>query len=50
MPFLNHLTMFSPINVNIENLNEKHQHEDLLEHDNHQCEYQNNNVKTLMAH
>jgi len=34
-PLLNHLTMFSPINVNIENLHEKHQHEDLSEHDKH---------------
>jgi hypothetical protein len=49
MPLLNHLTMLSPINMNIENLHEEHQHKDLLEHDNHQCGYQNNNVRTLMA-
>ncbi len=50
MPLLNDLTMFSPINVNIENLHEEHHHEDLSEHDKHQCGYQNNSVRTSMAY
>ncbi len=33
----------------ISNLHEKHQHEDLLEHEKHQCGYQNNRARTSLA-
>ncbi len=31
-------------------MHEEHQHEDLLEHEKHQCEYQNTNARTSLVH
>ncbi len=32
----------------ISNLHKEHQYEDLLEHEKHQCVYQNNSARTLL--